>query len=99
MIRDTQAIPKGPVKLKPSLKTILEGPSSQKENAQTESRGVTKQSMYASKGTIPLEADENLVSKLWREVRKMIEEDRSERASPTFPFMEKNHPLEGQVGN
>ena len=51
-----------------------------------------------SKGTVPLEeipeADENLASSLWREVRKKLEEDRSGRASLPFPFMEENHPLE-----
>ena len=41
--------------------------------------------MYAFKGTVPPEeipeADENLASSLWREVRKKVEEDRSGRAS------------------
>ena len=49
LIRDTQTmiegplavLPKGPIKLTPSLETILEV-SSQKENARTKSRGVTK---------------------------------------------------------
>ena len=105
LIRDTQTmmegplpvLPKGPIKLTPSLETILEV-SSQKENARTESRGVTERTTYVSRETVPLEeipeADENLASSLWREVRKQVEEERSGRASPPFPFMEENHPLE-----
>lgn len=54
--------------------------------------------MHASKGARPLEeilnADEHLASSLWREARKKIEEDRIGRASPPFPFMEENHPLD-----
>ena len=44
------------------------------------------------------EADENLASSLWREVRKQNKDERSGRASPPFPFMEENHPLEDKWG-
>ena len=72
-IKDTQTmlegpwpiLPKGPVKLKPSLETILEV-SSQAENAKSESKEAIEHSMCVSQEEIPLEeipeADENLAS-------------------------------------
>ena len=41
-----------------------------------------------------LEADKQLASSLWREVREMAEEEQSGRISPPFPFMDTYHPLE-----
>ena len=96
LIRETQTmmegplpvVSKGPIKLTPSLETILEV-SSQKENAQTESGGATEKGMYASKGADTLEeipeADENLASNLWREVQKRADEEKNKK-NLTPPF-------------
>ena len=72
MMKDTQMmiegpLPnafKGPIKLKPSLETILEV-SAQRENEQIEPRETTEYGTHNSRETFPLEqANENLASSL-----------------------------------
>ena len=89
--------PKGPKKLKPSLETILEV-SSRQERARTESNAEPKLDSQASWEATFLEeipaVDEDIASRLWREVREKIDKARSEIASPPFSFMNANRPLE-----
>ena len=90
-------LPKRPVKLNPSLETILQV-SLRRENARAESNRETKHHSQESREATFLEeipkADEQLDSSLWREVRKKAEDKQSGRISPPFPFMDTYHPLE-----
>lgn len=105
LIAETQTImegplpfpPRGPIKLSPQLETILEV-SSQKQKEQSESPEPADNTTYLSRQiTIPEEipeADEHQALSLWREVRRQVEEERSGKGTPPFPFVEDNHPLE-----
>ena len=90
-------LPKGPIRLKPSLETILEV-SSRRENAETKSNKEAEHNSQVSREATLLEeipkVEEQLASSLRREVREKAEDKQSGRISPPFPFMDTFHPLE-----
>ena len=89
--------PKGPIKLKTSLETILEV-SSRQERARTKSNAELEHDSQASWEATFLEeipaADKGIASSLWREVRGKKNKARSGIGSPPFSFMNANQPLE-----